>query len=252
MSHVSAVVITYNEEKNIGRCLSSLRFCDEIIVVDSGSDDQTSDIAADYTDKLFVRPWKGYADQKNYAVQLASSEWVLSVDADEEVSDDLKQEIRRITGSSGRSAAYSIPRKTIHSGKWIRYGGWYPNRLVRLFRKSQGRWVGEEVHERWETPGEVGNLKEPLIHYSFNGISDQVKRNDRYSTLGAKSLQREGKKFSLFRLLVKPFSKFVETYVLKRGFLDGFPGFFISVSAAYSVFLKWAKLWELERSEKKR
>ena len=248
---LSAVVITKNEEVNIGRCLSSLSFCDEIIVVDAESEDSTLAKASQFTSKLFVHPWKGYVGQRNYANSLASHDWILSIDADEEVSEELKAEILELLGKVTSEAAYSISRKTIHSGRWIKHGGWYPNRLLRLFKKSKGEWRGGEVHEYWYTESNIGILKNDLIHYSFDGIADQVERNNHYSTLGAKSLFAKQQRFSTFRLLMKTASKFVETYFLKFGFLDGYPGFIISISAAYSVFLKWVKLWELEQHASK-
>lgn len=246
---LAAVVITRNEEANIARCLESVRFCDEIIVVDSGSTDRTVEIAKRYTDRVVFHAWRGYSAQKNYANSLTECEWILSVDADEEVSDELAAEIKRTLALDPTAAAFSIPRKTIHMGRWIRHGGWYPNRLVRLFAREQGAWVGDELHEKWITSGNVLELHEHLNHYSFTDIADQVERNNRYSSLGAMKLRREGQDFSVWRLFLKTVSKFLETYVVKRGFLDGYPGFIISISAAYSVFLKWAKLWELENND---
>jgi len=248
---LSAVVIAKNEEVNIGRCLSSLSFCEEVIVVDANSTDRTVEIARKHNAKVFVKDWAGYVDQKNFAVGLASCDWIISVDADEEVSESLKLEIKQILAGTPKETAFSIPRKTIHSGQWIRYGGWYPNRLVRLFRKSMGTWEGGSVHEFWKTSGEVGKMSSDLIHYSFESLADQVARNNLYSTLGAEALLESNKTFSCWKLIAKPITKFLETYLLKRGFLDGYRGFFISVSAAYSVFLKWAKLWELTRDGKK-
>ena len=216
---LSAVVITHNEEENIARCLESLRFCGEIVVVDAESTDRTREIALKFTPSVHSLPWKGYSEQKNQANSLAAFDWILSVDADEVVSDELKEEIRGILAATPSEAGFLMPRKTIHNGQWIRYGGWYPNRLLRLFSKKQGRWVGSEVHERWETPGPVGSLQGHLIHYSFRDIADQIERNNRYSTLSAQRLFREGQRFSLPKMIFKPFSKFVETFIIKRGFL---------------------------------
>lgn len=243
---VSAVVITRNEQANIARCLESLRFCDEVIVLDCFSTDRTVEIAKRYTSQVHQMEWKGYVAQKNAAVGLAQGDWILSLDADEEVSPALRHEIEVVLASDPRESAFSMPRKTIHLGRWIRYGGWYPNRLVRLFRRQSGTWVGVELHERWESTGDVGRLNSDLLHYSFSNLEDQITRNNLYSSLGARQLKVHGKQFSFFRLMAKSGSKFCETYLLKRGFLDGYPGFIIAVSAAYSVFLKWAKLWELE------
>lgn len=247
---LAAVIITYNEEKNIEKCLRSVHFCEEIVVLDSGSTDKTLELAKPLATLVTVRPWKGYSDQKNYANQLTTCEWVLSIDADEEVSDSLAEEIGYLFQPTPKSIAYSMPRKTIHFGRWIRFGGWYPNRLVRLFKKNAGIWEGDEVHEFWKTASPAEELKHDLIHYSFEDLHDQVERNNHYSSLGASRLVKTGARFSVFRLLGKTFSKFLETYLLKMGFRDGYPGFIIAVSAAYSVFLKWAKLWELEKSEK--
>lgn len=250
---LSAVIITRNEEANIERCLKSVHFCNEILLVDSGSTDKTLEIARRFTNNIHSRPWAGFANQKNEATALARNEWVLSIDADEVVPLALQAEIRKLFEADGLSkyAAFSMPRKTIHFGRWIRYGGWYPNRLVRLFNRRLGQWQGAELHERWVSSGLLGNLQEPLEHYSFSGLEDQVARNNQYSSLGALKLQREGKRFQWIRLVVKPASKFLETYFLKLGFLDGYPGLIISISAAYSVFLKWAKLWELQNAREK-
>ena len=182
---------------------------------------------------------------------MAETDWILSIDADEEATPELRSEILRVVSEPGDRVAFSMPRKTLHSGRWIRYGGWYPNRNIRLFRKSSGRWVGNEVHERWEARGPVADLNSDLMHYSFFNLADQVERNNRYSSLSALQLRKSGKGFSTARQFLKTASKFFETYMLKRGFLDGYPGFIISVSAAYSVFLKWAKLWELENGAEK-
>ena len=246
---LAAVVITKNEERDLDRCLQSLHFCHEIIVVDAESSDSTKQIALRHTKKFFVRPWTNYSEQKNYANTLTECDWILSVDADEEIPLALQQEIEELLREKNAKDCYLVARKTYHSGRWIRYGGWYPNRLVRLFRKSRGEWQGDTLHEQWVTAGTTGQLREALIHYSFDSISDQVERNNRYSSLGALQLRQTGKRASLVKICWKPLSKFLETYVIKRGFLDGFPGFFISISAAYSVFLKWSKLRELDETQ---
>ena len=248
---LSAVLITKNEERNVERCLSSLMFCDEIIVVDSFSTDKTIEIAKKYTEKVYQHSWEGYAAQKNFAISLSKNNWILSIDADEEVPAELQKELIELFQKEPDNSAYLIGRRTIHSGKWIKHGGWYPNRLVRLFDKRQGTWQGGAVHEFWSTKGPVSQMHNDLLHYSFLNISDQVERNNRYSTLGAQVLHDQDAEFSVFKLVTKPIFKFIETYFLKRGFFDGYLGFIISVSAAYSVFLKWAKLWELLRDEKK-
>lgn len=246
---LSAVVITKNEEKNIGRCLSSLSFCDEIVIVDSGSTDGTCKIANELGAKVIQQDWLGYAGQKNFANSQATGEWILSLDADEEVPPGLQTQIIKAV-KSNEYWAYEIPRKTFHTGQWIKYGGWYPNALVRLFRKDSGHWGGDEVHEAFECSGKIGILSEPLNHHSFSSFQEQATKNNEYSTLGARKLKRVGRQCSFFSLILRPPLKFFETFVLKRGFLDGMRGYIISVMAAHSVFLKWAKLWELESGEK--
>ncbi len=246
---VSAVLITKNEERHLEECLKTLSFCSEVIVVDSGSTDSTVEIATRLGAKVVQREWTNFTDQRNFALtQLSSaSRWVLSIDADERVSPELRAQIEAAVKDPGESTAYSVPRKTFHLGRWIQHGGWYPNYLVRLFDKTKGKWEGGELHEYWSTSGRIVTLSEPLLHYSFNDLADQVERNNRYSSLGATVLKKNGRVFSFPRMMGKTVSKFFETYLFKRGFLDGLPGLIIAVSAAYSVFLKWAKLWEMER-----
>ena len=184
---LSGVVITHNEEQGILDCLKSLQFCDEIIVVDSGSTDQTVALARQMTANVYQKEWMGYSAQKNYANSLAKGEWILSVDADEVVPNSLASEIRQRVQMSSPTVGFLISRRTIHFGRWIRHGGWYPNRLLRLFKKSDGHWEGSDLHEYWKTTGKIETLKEDLIHHSFQNLSDQVIRNNRYSTLGPQS-----------------------------------------------------------------
>lgn len=249
MSEVTAVIITFNEAQNISRCLKSLSFCKEVLVVDSFSTDGTTEIASRLGARVVQEAWRGFAEQRNFANALVETPWVLSIDADEEVSPALQAEIRAVI-AEGSWPVWSIPRKNFHSGAWIRHGGWYPNRLVRLFKLSSGTWAGDEVHEFWQSAQTPRPLHADLHHYSFASITDQVLRNDKYSTLLARRLIKQGGRFHWWWLLCKPPTKFFETYILKKGFLDGGLGFIIAVSAAYSVFLKWAKVWECQRAEK--
>ena len=242
---LAAVVITYNAERGIVRCLESLTFCDEIVVVDSGSEDRTRELAGRFTPKVFLHPWQGYAQQKNYANGLTDCEWVLSLDADEEVSDQLRSEIIEVLRAPIAAAAFSMPRKAFHLGRWILHGTWYPNRQVRLFRKSAGSWVGPEVHERWTTHGETERLEGHIFHYSYAGVADQWERAHRYASLTGARLRREGQTFSFWKLLVEPPKRFVFGYLMKRGFLDGYPGLVISACEAYTVFLSWCELRRL-------
>lgn len=245
MTKLAAVVISHNAERGIVRCLRSVSFCDEIVVVDSGSEDRTRELASQFTPKVFLHPWQGYAQQKNHANTLTECEWVLSVDADEEVSEALRQEIVEVLRAPGEQAAFSMPRKNFHLGRWIEHGTWYPNRQVRLFKKAAGSWIGPEVHERWISAGTTGALHGHLLHYSYTGIADQLQRAQRYAELMAVRLQREGQRFSLATLVAAPIKRFVWGYIVKRGFLDGYPGLVISLCEAYSVFLNWYHLRRL-------
>ncbi len=244
---VTLAIITMNEESKIGRCIESCPWASEIVVVDSGSQDRTVEIAKKMGATVVVEKFRGYRGQKQYATDLAKNNWVLSLDADEVLSPDLAQEIERLFQNGvSRFDGYEMPRKSYHMGQWILHGGWYPDYQLRLFDKTRGKWTGGNVHERVDTKT-VKRLRGEILHHVFDSLADQVDANNRYSTLGAMDLHQRGKKFSFLKLVLKPISKFFETYLFKRGFLDGMPGFIISVGASYSVFLKFAKLRELEK-----
>lgn len=242
---LSLVVITLNEESNIQRCLQSVPFASDIVVVDSFSTDRTVNIAESCGARVVQEKWRGYGAQKAFATELATQNWVLSLDADEALSPELQAEILEKFANLNSETGYRIPRLSFHLGRWIRFGGWHPDYQLRLFNKSKARWNSAELHEKVEVKS-LDKLKHPILHWVFKGVSDQAVTNDRYSTIGAEQMHREGRKFYLVKLILKPVSKFVETYFWKLGFLDGLPGFIISVGAAYSMFLKMAKLWEIE------
>ncbi|MBX3041903.1 MAG: glycosyltransferase family 2 protein [Bdellovibrionaceae bacterium] len=247
---LSLVVITKNEEANIERCLRSAPFAADIVVVDSGSTDQTVNLAERHGARVFTEPWRGYGPQKKFAVGKATHDWVLSLDADEALSPELAKEIQERFAGLDERAGYLIPRKSFHLGRWILHGGWYPDYQLRLFNRTHAQWDEEEVHEKVEVERKE-RLKQPLLHWVFEGVSDQVITNDRYSSLQAGNLAKAGKRFSLLKLIFKPWSKFIECYFFKRGFQDGLPGLIIAVGAAYSVFLRWSKLWEIEKLQRK-
>ncbi len=251
MLSLSLVVIAKNEADNIGRCLDSVPFANDKLVLDSGSTDRTVPIAEAHGARIAIEEWRGFALQKKRATELALHDWVLTLDADEALSPELAKEIESLlAGASLLPDAFAVPRLSFHMGRWIRHGGWYPDWQVKLFNRKTAHWREGEVHEKVVAP-KVVRLKSPVLHWVFTDLSDQVDTNNRYSTLGAKQLQKNGKKFSLVRLLVKAKFKFLETYIWKRGFLDGLPGFVIAVGAAYSMFLKHAKLWELQKLSQK-
>lgn len=243
---LSVTLITLNEEKNLPRTLAAIQgWSDDIVLVDSGSTDRTVETAKQYGVRVFTQSWKGYGPQKNFAQSQARHSWVLNVDADEVVTDALKKEIEtRVLNATPSANGFSIARKSFYVGRWIRHGGWFPSRVVRLARKEKSKWSDPEVHEVLQVEGPVEELKEPMFHYTFHSIEDQVKTNIRYAKQGSEQLQKKGRKPSVLLLLIKPVWKFMDTYFLKRGFLDGTRGLVISVNAAHSMFMKYAFLFE--------
>jgi glycosyltransferase involved in cell wall biosynthesis len=255
---VSLVIITLNEAKGIARAIESASFCSDIVVLDSGSTDDTCQIAQGLGARVSIEKWRGFRDQKQQATDLAIYDWVLSLDGDEALSVELQKEIKDVLtkleiGKGQESFLFDgcrMPRLTWNLGRWIRHGGWYPDYQLRLYNRKRAKWVGGHVHE-YVKAERVDTLKSPILHYPFFEHADQVATNNRYSGLGAEALHAKGEKFHLHKLLLKPVSKFVETYFLKRGIRDGIPGLIIAVGAAYSIFLKYAKLWELQNTKKK-
>ncbi|MBN1397887.1 MAG: glycosyltransferase family 2 protein [Bacteroidetes bacterium] len=245
MSKLSVVVITKNEEKNVRDCLDSVSWADEIIVVDAGSTDRTVDIVKEYSKKVFSRPWDGYGAAKNFGIAQCSGEWVLSIDADERITPELRDEILgNIENDNIKISAFSVPRRANFMGKWIYRCGWYPGRITRVFRRSKGRFTEEKVHERLEIEGIVVSLKSDLLHYTDPDLKSYFNKFNKYTSLAAEELMDRGKKFSLIKLIANPVWIFFRMYILKRGFLDGIPGFILCVLSANYVFTKYAKLWE--------
>jgi glycosyltransferase involved in cell wall biosynthesis len=244
---LSVSIICFNEEINLRRCLESVCWADEIVVVDSFSQDRTLDIAKEYTGRVFERPWTGYRDQKNYALAQCNGEWILSLDADEEVPEALREEIREAIRQPNGEEGYRIPRRSYYFGRWINHSGFYPDRQLRLFKRGFGVWVGGRVHERVEVQGRVGHLTNDLFHYPYEGsISGMLRKVDAFSTLNAEDLYDRGKKYHLAQLVFRPVTKFVEVYFLKLGFLDGLPGLIIAGMSSFTMFVRYSKLRELE------
>lgn len=243
MDKISAVVITKNEENNIERCLKSLNWVDEIIVYDSGSVDKTVDLAKKLGAKTFEGNWIGFGPTKKKAANLASYDWILSIDADEVVTDALKSEIQSQLNHNNINKGYLIPRLSFYLNTWIKYGGWYPDYQLRLFYRTQSQWNDDLIHEKVISPT-TEKLSSDLHHYVFKNIEHQVATNNRYSSLQAERMARQNIKMNYFHLWTKPTVKFIECYILKAGFLDGWAGFLIAKNASYSVFLKWVKLKE--------
>ena len=248
---ISACIITYNEEKNIEACLESISWVEEIIVVDSMSSDRTIERCRKHTEKVYQQEWQGHVKQKNYALEFARHEWVLCLDADERVSPELRREIEEcLSGEKQAADGYFFPRHSFYLGRWINHGGWYPDYKLRLFRKSKGRWGGKDPHDRVMLDGSSAYLKSDLLHYVYRNLSHQLQTVDNFSAITATILDEEGERFSAAQLFFRPVLKFLGTYFIKRGFMDGLPGFIISVVSSFYVFLRYAKLWELQQRGK--
>jgi glycosyltransferase involved in cell wall biosynthesis len=218
---------------------------DEIVVVDSGSTDDTKKIASEFTQRIFDIKFEGFGKAKNFAKDKASHQWMLSVDADEVVTQDLKEEILNITRSEDSRDGYYIPRKSNFLGKWIKHGGWYPDYVLRLFKKDKGKFNDSKVHEKANVNGKIGRLKNPLLHYTDPNFDHYLEKLNRYTSLGAEQLFKEGKKGQIWDLIFRPFSTFFKMYFMKRGFLNGSVGFVLAGSSAFYVFSKYVKLWHL-------
>jgi glycosyltransferase involved in cell wall biosynthesis len=241
MMKISATIITHNEERNLPRAIESLRCADEIVVVDSGSTDRTVELAEKLGARVIDSPWPGYAKQKNLATERAQHDWILSLDADESLSEALEAEIWRLKKAGPEYDAYTMPRLARYLGKWIRHSGWYPDRKIRLYHRAKGTWVGDFVHESIKVEGAVGHMEGNLLHFTCDSLSEHMKVMDRYTTLAAEQIVANKEDVSLARLLFQPPWTFLNTYVVKAGFLDGVEGLAIANMAALYSFLKYAK-----------
>ncbi|MBC8166933.1 MAG: glycosyltransferase family 2 protein [Bryobacteraceae bacterium] len=238
---ITAAIITYNEERNIARAMESLRCCDEIVVVDSGSSDRTAEIAGNLGARVIECEWGGFARQKNFAADRASNDWILSIDADEALSEALEGEIWHIRKHGPAFDAYTMPRLAKYLGRWILHSGWYPDRKVRLFDRRKARWVGDYVHESVVVDGKVGHLESDLLHFTCSSLSEHLKTMDRYTTLAAEQLVAQRSKIGYGRLLADPIWTFWSTYIFRLGFLDGTEGLAVAWMAALYNFVKYAK-----------
>ena len=252
---ISACVTAGNEEDKIAACLSSLSWCDEVVVVDSFSRDKTFEISKQYTPHVYQHAWEGYIAQKNYIRSLAHHSWILFVDADEVVSDELRDEIEsEFARDPGDTVGYRFPRMVHYLGKWIRHGEWYPDIKLRLFRKDRGHSEGQEPHDRVVVDGPVKTLRAPLYHFTYDDLADHIHTLNRFSSISAGEKFSRGEKFRWTDLFFRPPFRFFKSYFVKWGILDGRQGFIIALMSAFGVFIKYAKLlelWILHRQPKK-
>ncbi len=242
---VSVVIIALNEQVNIERAIRSAGWAEEILVYDSGSIDDTKSIALNLGAKVIAGHWEGFGKTKKKASSLARFDWILSLDSDEQVTEELKEELFSCFKKLNPKVAYSLTRRSYYLGRWIGYGGWFPDRQIRLFNKKFSNWNEALVHEKIQAD-HYEKLQSGLNHFVFKNISHQILTNNKYSSLQAEEMIKSGVKFSWFKFLTKPVYKFFECYFFKRGFLDGFAGYVIAVNAAHSVFMKWCKLKEMQ------
>lgn len=238
---ISATIITHNEERNIPRAIESLRCADEIVVVDSGSTDRTVELAEKLGARVIESPWPGYAKQKNFATERAEHDWILSLDADESLSEALEAEIWRLKKAGPQYDAYTMPRLARYLGKWIRHSGWYPDRKIRLYHRAKGTWVGDFVHESIKVDGAIGHMEGNLLHFTCDSLSEHLKSMDRYTTLAAEQIVANKEDVTWARLLGEPPWTFLKTYVIRQGYMDGVEGLAIANMAALYNFLKYAK-----------
>ena len=250
MNKISVVIITFNEEKKILKCLESVKeVADEIVVIDSLSIDATKKICIDFGVKFIEQPFLGYIEQKNFAVSKSQNEYVLSLDADEALSIELRNTILGLKGRLKEFDSYSMNRLTFFNGSWIRHGAWYPDRKIRLFDKSKAEWGGTNPHDKILLSNNATNkkIKGDILHYTYDSIGDMVAQNNKFTTIQAKAMYDSGRRATVLNLIINPFIAFVSGYILKMGFLDGVNGFLIARSIAYHTLLKYAKLLQHQR-----
>ncbi len=246
---VSIIIPTYNEEQNIRDCLESVKWADEIFVVDSFSTDSTLSIAREYTDRIVQHPYENSAAQKNWTIPQAIHSWVMVVDADERVTTELRDEILKLLSRSHPYDGFYIYRVNHFLGKRIRYCGWQRDDVLRLFKRDKGRYEKKEVHADVIVPGPTTHLRHKLLHYTFQSFDQYLKKFDRYTSWAAGDRAKRTRRVHWHHLTLRPAARFVRQYVLRLGFLDGLSGLVLCSLAAYSVFLKYAKLWERQQAQ---
>jgi len=247
---LSVAIITKNEEDRLPECLASIAFAADVVVVDSGSTDRTVEIAREFGAVVYDEPWQGFGRQKQLAIDRCRHNWVLVLDADERVGVETQWEIREVL-AAGTCVAYSFPRKNYFCGRWLRHAGWWPDRVVRLFRKDCAGMSQRSVHESLEVHGPVGTLRHPLIHYANKDLAQTLSKVNHYSSAGANELFAQGKTASVAKAYLRAAWAFLHSYILRGGFLDRGEGFIMAVSGFMNVFFKYAKLRELQKQKEK-
>lgn len=250
---ISSVIIAKNEESNIGRCINSQLECidDIVVIVDSSTSDNTLEIVKHFTSVNYeVKDWLGYSESKKYAISKTKNDWILWIDADEALTAELVNEIRAFKNSEPAAVAYTVARRAYFLNKWIKHSGWYPNRVTRLFNKSNAHFSDNDVHEHLIVDGQTDNLKNDLFHFTDPNLFHYYEKFNKYTSLAAKELETRKKKATLPDLLFRPLFIFFKMYILKLGFLDGIHGLILAVLSANYVFTKYSKLWELNNINK--
>lgn len=247
---LSVAMITKNEEKNLERTLKSVQsFADEIVIVDSGSTDRTEEIAKTYGAKFYSEAWKGYGGQRNSVIDKAQGEWILNIDADEEISPELQKKILEIKNSDGDKSVYSINFTSVCFGKKIKHGGWSNSYHIRLFKKEAGRFNDNTVHESFQTKEKIHMLKEDIYHHSYSSLGDYFAKFNRYTTEGALEYYKRGKRCNIFQLAINPLFKFLRMYIFRLGFLDGKEGFVLACTSSLYTMVKYYKLYEIYKNK---
>jgi glycosyltransferase involved in cell wall biosynthesis len=249
---VTATLITLNESANLEAALESVRWADEIIVVDAESTDDTVAIARRYTDRVFVRPWPGYIAQKNFAASQASHDWIFSLDADERVTPELAAEIKALVAAGPPCPGYRMPRVSHYLGRWLRSTDWYPDYQMRLYDRRRAKWAGRYVHESIQAVGDPGRLRAELQHHPYRDVSHHLRTIDRYSSLAAQQMVEDGRRTGPFRIVLHADAAFLRNYLLRGGIMDGAAGLIVSLLNSYYVAMKFVKLWEMEKKPEAR
>ncbi len=244
---ISCVIVTKNEQANICRCLQSVQWMDEILVLDSGSVDETVKICKEFGCKVVETEWMGFGKTKRFAVEQAKYDWIFSIDADEEMTTELRETLQQLLQTANPAAGYYIKRRSFYLGKRIRFSGWNRDYPLRFFNRKFGNFNEKEVHESVRIAAPKKNIEDCLLHYTYPTIESHIQKIDLYSTLGAQQLLAKGKQASVFTAVMRGKVKFLKIYILQAGFLDGLEGLVLALISAFGVYLKYLKLWELTR-----